>query len=413
MSTSDSDALGIRVFATLTDVPKEPVSQDPLGFAPSAERLADVFAPGLTVNTRSVRYYQLLTAGLQLSANSNVSDPRSVVLRSERLWAMASYLANPDRGRQPGSGLAGITRVRDAARPGNKRQRIDYRMFRGDGQARLGVWGLYRRSAERLLLVDGVEPTDLGIRLAHPFLANLESHQLWRAVVGAAGTASTGSLKGFGLCSGHFARVDRESASAAWEALRLDPNRRATAKALRAGKRSQDHLIERLIRMPQFKQSATAATALETMFLGVSRLFDAAVTLAEQGPVVDPTEVRDSPVLVGELGKWRKVAARRCDELELGGVDVTIAGLGRAIAQATDPWEAVMTLVDRHQEVQRTKGRQVWLDWHGGHLVRVAPNPNRGYDPFNAVQVPRGHDFRLLNLQALAIEVYQAGVPLK
>ena len=413
MSTSDGDDLGIRVFATLADVPKEPVSQDPLGFAPSAERLADVFAPGLTVNTGSVRYYQLLAAGLQLSANSTVPDPRGVVLRSERLWAMASYLANPERGDQSRSGLAGITRVRDAARPKNKRQKIDYRLFQGDGQARLGVWGLYRRSAERLLIVDGAEPTDLGTRLAQPFLANLESHHLVRAIVGKASTASTGSLKGFGSTSGHFARVDRESASAAWEALRRDPNRREAAKALRTGKPSLDGLLERLIRMPQFKQSAIAATALESMFLGASRLFDAAVTLAEQGPVVDPDEVRDSPVLVMELRNWCKVAPRLCDELEIGGVDAAIAGLGRDIARASDPWEAVLTLVDRHQEVQRTKGRQVWLDWHGRHLVRLAPNPNRGYDPFDAGQWPRGHDFRLRNLQVLASEVFQAGVPLK
>jgi len=365
------------------------------------------------VNTRSVRYYQLLTGGLQLSASSTVSDRRRVVLRTERLWAMASYLANPDRGGQPGSGLAGITRVRDAARPENKRQKIDYRLFQGDGQARLGVWGLYRRSAERLLLVDGFEPTDLGTRLAQPFWKNLASHQLGRAVVGATSTASTVSLKGFGAASGLFERVDRESASAAWEALRHDPNRRATAKALRAGMPSQPDLLDRLIRLPQFELSATAATALESMFLGVSRLFDATVKLAEEAPVVDPTEVRDSPVLARELSKWRKVAGRRCDELELGGVDVTIAGLGRAVAHATDPWEAVLTLVERHQEVQRSKGRQVWLDWHGSHLVRVAPNPDRGYDPFNAGQAPRGHDFRLLNLRALAREVYQTGVPLR
>jgi hypothetical protein len=401
----------LRVIATLADVPKEPVSQDPLGFGASAERLADVFAPGLTVSTRSVRYYQLLAAGTQLATEAGSPDTRAVTLRLERIWALASYLAEPNRGQSPGFGLAGIMRVRQAAKPHNQSQKLDYPMFQADGQARLGAWGLYRRSAEHLLLVDGVDPTQLGARLACVFLQNLDRCHLRKAALGKAKTAATRSLKEFGAGDGLVAGLDVGTAEAAWDALRNDPGRRAAAKAVRGAKDDQDELLQTLGALPQFAVPAVAARALEAAFAALTRVMDAAVTLSETA-AVNPHDIRTSSTLIDTLRCWRGAANRRCTEMAEGGVDDAVVELARSVADATDPWEAVLLLVERHARVQEIKARQPWVEWHSGHLVRSAAAPNRGYDPFDPAGEPRGHDLRLRNLRDLARQIHTAKVKL-
>lgn len=161
----------IRFVASLADVPKDPVSQDALGFAASAERLAEHFAPGLTVFTRSVRYYQLLAAGIRMAGEAGVPDSREVVLRLERTWALASYLADNAAGDRSGSGLLGITYVRSAAEPAKVSQGLDYPLFQRGSQGRAGALGLYRRSAHTLLLLDAGSVTSLGQRLSDTFVA--------------------------------------------------------------------------------------------------------------------------------------------------------------------------------------------------------------------------------------------------
>jgi hypothetical protein len=403
---------GLRLIATLADVPQEPASQDPLGFGPSAERLADVFAPGLTVGTRSVRYFQLLTAASWLAAETGAAEPRAVTLRLERIWALASYLADPDVGDATGSGLAGIRAVRRAAKPGNQSQKADYQMFRGDGQARLGVWGLYRSSAEHLLLINALnDPTPLGERLAAPFVQHLDKHRLRSSALGKSKTASTASLIGCGSLVGLFAPLDRQTAEAAWEAVRSNPDRRVAANTIATKpKATQEDLLAALERLPRFSTAAAAARALETTFAALTRLFDAALKLA--GPAVVPEEVRASPALTGTLTVWKDDAARCCEQMEPGHVDGEVVDLARRVANATDPWEAVLLLLERHVRVQEAKRRQPWLSWHAGHLVRSAAVPIRGYDPFDSSAEPRGHDMRLLNLRAVAREIRDAGVSL-
>jgi hypothetical protein len=419
VSSSIAPTGDLQVIATLADVPKESVTQDPLGFGSSVERLADVFAPGLTVGTRSVRYYQLLAAGAQLAAEAGAPDTREVVLCLERVWALASFLADPSAGNQSRSGLAGISRVRQAAaKPNNNSQKVNYPMFQRGGQARMGVWGLYRKSAERLLLVDGFEPTLLGTQLAEPFLAYLECHHLRKSALGKAKTALTQSLTGFGATAGLFCSVDVETAAAAWNALRNHPNRCAAAKTLRTAKPSQgnvpsqDDLLVALGQLSQFAEAADAALALEASFGSLIRLFDAAVFLTEQESWVDPSLIRTNPALKNALREWKQVAFHGCQNLLRGGVDAAVVELCRSIADATDPWEAVLVLVERHHQVQEAKGRQPWIEWRGGHIVRVAAAPTRGYLPFDPDGIPRGHDFRLGNLRALARDIYAAGVKL-
>jgi hypothetical protein len=388
------------------------VSQDALGLGASAERLAERFAPGLTINTRSVRYYQLVVAGAQIAAEQGLANSRSVVLRLEKLWALASYLADPDAGARTGSGLAGITYVRHAARLGNVRQSLNYRLFQGDSQASVGALGLYRNSAVSLLFAGPDGPTFLGRRLAEAFIGALDDAKLRRTVVSNGATAPTATLVGFGERAGLFTAIDPATADAAWAGLSSHPNRREAAKALRGAATDQAGLLRRLARTRLFKQPALAAEALEDLHSALSRLLDATVVIASSERYVDPTEVRTSPALVAELDWWKERSATAVEHLEQGQVDREVVELGQRVAGASHPWEAVEILVTRHLLVQARKGRQPWLDWRGGYLTPVAASPNLGYDPFDLDTVPRGHDFRLVNLQTLTHEITGAGVAL-
>ena len=117
-------------------------------------------------------------------------------------------------------------------------------------------------------------------------------------------------------------------------------------------------------------------------------------------------------VLLRSLRGWRRVAIRHCEELAQCGIDDAVVDLCRSVADASDPWEAVLILVVRHHRVQEIKARQPWLEWRSGHLVHSAAAPARGYDPFDPTAGPRGHDLRLLNLRELAREIYATGVKL-
>jgi hypothetical protein len=403
----------LRVFGTLADVASEPASQDPLGFGQSAEWLADVFAPGLTVSTRHLRYYQVLACGVKLAAGIREDDARGVALRLERVWALASYLSDRVRGDQPNSGLAGIRSVREAAAPHRGRQPVDYPMFQRNGQARLGVLGLYRRSAEQLGFVDGDTPTTLGDMLASSMERALDAAGLHGATVGKYKTAGTSALVSFGAKAGLFTDADRQTAQAAWDALRVEPNRRLAAKTIRTARYDQNDLLDRLVQVKQFAAAARAVQAFEDAFAVLTRLFDATLILANDGRAVNPTEIRSSPTLVDTLRRWKRVAAAQSTRMERGHVDLALVELGLAVSDAPDPWEAVLLLVRRHHEVQEAKARSPWLRTSGAHLIRTAAaSPGLNYSPFDPNQAPGGHDFRLRNLRQLAREIHHAGVTL-
>lgn len=408
---ADSDSGGFTVFATEHDVPREPTSHDPLGFGASAERLADAFAPGLTVSTRSVRYYQLLATGMRLAAEAGSSDPRSVVLKLERLWAMASYLADPTTGDRSGSGLAGIQRVRAAANVRRTAQPVEYEMFSRNGQARYGVWALYRRSAEQMHLLDELQPTDLGIQLSEQMILDLRHSHLERLPRLRTARTATDQLTRFGQRSGLFAPIDHGTASAAWAALRADPARRHAASTVRARRDDQTAMLEALRTKPEFATQATGAIAMETCHSLFTRLFDAAVTHGETGDV-HPDTIRGHPVLLASLRTWKADSARSCDEMEAGGVDADLVNLGRGVSSCAEPWSAVELLIEHHAHVQTRKGRQPFIKFHGDRAVGWASAPLRRYDPLSGSATPPGHDLRLRNLRRLAREIHDAGVTL-
>ena len=412
-TSTGSALLEPRFAATLADVPKESVSQDPLGFGASAERLAESFVPGLTVFTRAVRYYQLVVAAARIASQAGRGDARSVVMRLERVWALATYLSDQDRGNRTGSGLLGITYVRAAAKPQNASQRLDYPFFNGATQAQVGAWGLYRRSATNLHFLRSGVPSATGARLSDPFLEAVDDLALRRAALSQVKTASTALLREFGERVGLFTPIDIETARAMWDALgRGHPGRGRAAKAIRTQPGNQAALLTRLKGLRAFEVQATAAEALEDAFIAVSRTFDAAVDLATQTDWVDPDVIRNSQALIDELDDWKQRADQTAEQLERGGVDHAIVDLGRSLAGAVDPWDALQVLVARHHHVQAVKGRQPWLNWSGGYLVAAAATPDAGYDPYDLESVPRGHDLRLLNLRDLTREVHAAGVKL-
>jgi len=139
-------------------------SDDPLGFAAAALRLADRIMPGLTVRTISLGYYPMVCAGFELvEANAGDLDDgkvRDYFLVWEKLWALSRVCT----GRGSGVlGVRGASRHRDGSFP----QRLDRRFLLLQRQAFLGALGSYGTSLESIgLKVRGaVRLTDGGRRL--------------------------------------------------------------------------------------------------------------------------------------------------------------------------------------------------------------------------------------------------------
>jgi hypothetical protein len=139
-------------------------SDDPLGFAAAALRLADRIMPGLTVRTIRLGYYPMICAGCEL-VETNLRDADDGQLRDyflvwEKLWALSRVCS----GRGAGVlGVQGASRHRDGTYP----QRLDRRFLLLQRQAFLGALGSYGTSLESIgLKVRGASRlTDAGRRL--------------------------------------------------------------------------------------------------------------------------------------------------------------------------------------------------------------------------------------------------------
>ena len=91
-------------------------SIDPLGFERGYLFLADKILPGLTNVASRPRYFAVLCAGASLCNHSADQSPREllrarqeIILRFERLWALANVLARPDAS----GGVRGVTYAQD------------------------------------------------------------------------------------------------------------------------------------------------------------------------------------------------------------------------------------------------------------------------------------------------------------
>jgi hypothetical protein len=74
-------------------------SDDPLGFAAAALRLADKLLPGLAVRTVDLRYYPMICAGLLAIDDADTEEQRRRrFLVWEKLWALARASSGQGRG---------------------------------------------------------------------------------------------------------------------------------------------------------------------------------------------------------------------------------------------------------------------------------------------------------------------------
>jgi hypothetical protein len=117
-------------------------SDDPLGFAAGALRIADRILPGLTVRTLDLRYYLMVSVGL-LAVEQAESDRerRRQFLVWEKLWALGRVATGQGRG---------VLGVNGAARhlASAHRLRLDGRFVLLQRQPFLGALGSYTKSLE-------------------------------------------------------------------------------------------------------------------------------------------------------------------------------------------------------------------------------------------------------------------------
>lgn len=128
-------------------------SIDPLGFERGYLFLADKILPGLTNVASRPRYFAVLCAGASLCNHSADQSPREllrarqeIILRFERLWALANVLARPDAS----GGVRGVTYAHDYAaelqRRGDTRTKANYRLL--SRQPQYGAIGMYASVAD-------------------------------------------------------------------------------------------------------------------------------------------------------------------------------------------------------------------------------------------------------------------------
>jgi hypothetical protein len=120
-------------------------SDDPLGFAAGAQRLADLLLPGLTVRTVRLTYYGMVCAGLRLVEHAPDDAERR---RRFQVWERLWMLARVSTGRVGGLlGSEGAGRHLHSATP----ERLDSRAYvLLQRQAFLGALGSYSTSLEAL-----------------------------------------------------------------------------------------------------------------------------------------------------------------------------------------------------------------------------------------------------------------------
>jgi hypothetical protein len=151
-------------------------SDDPLGFAAGALRIADRILPGLTVRTLDLRYYLMVSVGL-LAVEQAESDRerRRQFLVWEKLWALGRVATGQGRG---------VLGVNGAARhlASAHRLRLDGRFVLLQRQPFLGALGSYTTSLEALALKakGSMSLTESGRELAVAALKEASSSSFWR-----------------------------------------------------------------------------------------------------------------------------------------------------------------------------------------------------------------------------------------
>lgn len=191
--------MSLDFFLTAYDPSDLPgASIDPLGFERGYLVLADQILPGLTNVAARPRYFGMLCAGIHLAAVDPSVPAREayrrrleVLLRLERLWALANVLAvaSEDESAPEVSGIRGLRYVQAyAARLRERRATqttADFKVLLR--QAQYGVLGIYAAVAEGMRMLSdrrqlSLTP-DLGDRLGEAFVGETEMPRALEAAV--------------------------------------------------------------------------------------------------------------------------------------------------------------------------------------------------------------------------------------
>jgi hypothetical protein len=250
----------IETFLTAFDPSDLPgTSIDPLGFERSYLLLADKILPGLTNVASHPRYFSLLCAGIQLSGEpANMSEREMIghrqetILRLERFWALANYLAQPETA----NAVRGVTYVRDFANilkaRGEARTNADYTLL--SRQSQYGAIGMYASVADGLRFFtreDFVLTPALGEVAAEAFCEETDLPSSLRRAIVDKSDVSIAILTSWGERAHVAAEVRPREARCLHEAMNSNDVRTRMAELLRAHpvRNGSDTELDRLARI--------------------------------------------------------------------------------------------------------------------------------------------------------------------
>lgn len=384
-------------------------SDDPLGFAAAALRLADQILPGLTVRTVDLRYYPMICAGLlAVEEADGDAERRRCFMIWEKLWAIARVSTGQ------GSGVLGVN---GAGRHLASRHRswLDRRYVLLQRQPFVGALGSYSTSLEALelkrpgslLLTDA--GSDLGMaalkEASSTFARNLlagvrESIRLERDRVGPSRKwgVSHDKLAAVGRLNPRISATLRDRLFD-----RLSTRGRATRLVLQAIRDAglPDLVALRTLaasakRDPGLAALARHALAIEDVTcaatFALERILGAALA---NGYVVAADEVpwRD-PMWVAAERQLRQAATQAASELS--DADLPKEHATAATFAELSGSTLVRELVLHHERVMAGRSARRWasLDADSVHAYRIQPVPSN--------PEPISHTYRFGSARALA-----------
>ncbi len=414
-------------------------SIDPLGFDRGYGLLADKILPGLTNVANQPRYFSMLCTGTRLAADVTAATSREqakarrdVVLRFERLWALANVLAASED--LPTQGLRGVLRVTDVAADlraqGKTRTKLDFHIL--SRQERYGAIGIYGNVADELRLLDRKTFTltpDLGDRLAEAFLDATEVPSAIRRAALKDEDVALSALASWGERSHVSSEPGAAEARCLHDALHRDPVRTRMVELLdeTPWKKRDDSELRRIGRVLKkiegdeetrdLYESLRCVLAFEACYGAVLLGFERVLWLcrAAVSGAISVEELADDPVihevsanlapchekLEQAVSDTRTEWCRR----DIGRLDDVRTFLAQA--SAGSPMVLVAALLERHDAVQRGKWDQgrpklPWVRRHdGGVSLTLANAGGFDHEPKEVTQVAP-HPYRLQAADALS-----------
>jgi hypothetical protein len=374
-------------------------SIDPLGFERGYLFLADKILPGLTNVASRPRYFAVLCAGASLCNHSADQSPREllrarqeIILRFERLWALANVLARPDAS----GGVRGVTYAHDYAtelqRRGDTRTTANYRLL--SRQPQYGAIGMYASVADGMRFLNREDFTltpALGEVAAEAFLAETAIPASLRRAIVDDSDVPLSTLISWGERAHVDAPVKPREADCLREALHSQDVRSRTADLLRHHPLQNDEESElaRLARVERtlkrsgehadLREAITCILAFESCYQIALLAFERLLWLCKYHAAASVTlaELANDPVLRTVKENLPRQASRLFDALDQASTPGFRANLDRlddvrrflesAAGAVADHSAFIDAFISRHTDIQRGKfdrGRRKmpWLE---------------------------------------------------